>query len=322
MDYVAALNERQRQGVTTNNNAAVLFWKAVGPGEILPEYRTKDFGMLGTRPPREKGDYFVNLDGFVDRRPSPAEASDATAHAAARHGVTDLLNLATGRPWSPQEFPLLAEWLAANEKPLALLVEASKRPRRYDPLCCRVRTALIGVPFPANRTYREVARAFCARALLRLGAGKPEEAWEDLLTCHRLARLAGRAPTAIQAMTAFAIEGTACDGDRALLQHSQLSVAQIAEMRDDLDQLPPLPRMVDHLDRAERFTYLDTASDYSRHGMKSVTEFVNGMMQFGDGEFDELRYASSPRRLHRLRVALPARRQWLLALQRRRQRQE
>ena len=38
------------------------------------------------------------------------------------------------RAWSKKEFPVLAGWLAANEKPLALLVAASKRPRRYDPL--------------------------------------------------------------------------------------------------------------------------------------------------------------------------------------------
>ena len=29
------------------------------------------------------------------------------------------------RPWSKKEFPSLAGWLAANEKPLALVVEAS-----------------------------------------------------------------------------------------------------------------------------------------------------------------------------------------------------
>ena len=32
------------------------------------------------------------------------------------HGT--LVNLAMKRPWSPQEFPVLAQWLAANEKPL------------------------------------------------------------------------------------------------------------------------------------------------------------------------------------------------------------
>ncbi len=288
VDYVAALNERQRQGVTPENNAAVLFWKAVGPAEILPEVRTKYFGMLGIPPLHESGDYFVSLDNFVDRRLTAAGTSDRKAKAAARYAAGDRLNVARQRPWSPQEFPVLAEWLAVNEKPLSLLVEASKRPRRYDPLCCRVGTALMGVPFPANMTYRDVAQTFCARATLRLGEGKVEEAWDDLLACHRLARLAGQCPTLIEALTAFAVEGTACDGDRALLQHAQLGRAEIAAMREDLGRLPPMPRVADKIDTAERFTYLDIVSDSSRHGMKAVTQFYEELKLYGEGEFDEL----------------------------------
>lgn len=288
VDYVAALNERQHQGVTPENNAAVLFWKAVGPEEIQPEYRTKYFGMLGIRPLRRRGDYFVTLDNFVDRRLSAAEASDVEAKAAARYDAANRLNLARQRPWSPAEFPLLAEWLAANEKPLALLIEASKHPRRFDPLCCRARTSLISVPLPANLIHRDVAEALCARATWRLSEGKPEEAWNDLLACHRLARLAGQCATTIEASTAFTVEETACDGDRALLQHTQLRAVQIASMRQDLDRLPPMPRMVDKLDAAERFTYLDVLSDYSRHGMKAATELYDVLMLFDDDEFVEL----------------------------------
>ena len=40
VDYVAALNERFRAGVTPENNAAVPFWKAMGPGEIFPHIAT------------------------------------------------------------------------------------------------------------------------------------------------------------------------------------------------------------------------------------------------------------------------------------------
>src|SRR5262245_55897881 len=39
IDYVAALNERLRQGVTPENNANVLIWKALGPrpeGKRMP----------------------------------------------------------------------------------------------------------------------------------------------------------------------------------------------------------------------------------------------------------------------------------------------
>jgi hypothetical protein len=288
VDYVAALNERQRQGVTPENNAAVLFWKAVGPEEIQPEYRTKYFRMLEIRPLRRKGDYFVTLDNFVDGRLSPAEASDMEAKSAARYDASDRLNLARQRPWSPAEFPLLAEWLAANEKPLSLLIAASKRPRRFDPLCCRERTSLMSVPLPANLIYRDVAEALCARATWRLSEGRVAEAWDDLLACHRLARLAGQSATTIEAFTAFTVEETACDGDRALLQHARLTAAQIAGMRQDLDRLPLMPPMADKLDAAERFTYLDVLSDYSRHGMKAVTELYEVLMLFGDDEFVQL----------------------------------
>ena len=40
--------------------------------------------------------------------------------------------------------------------------------------------------------YREAARALTARAMLRVDEGKVDEAWDDLLACHRLARLAGQ----------------------------------------------------------------------------------------------------------------------------------
>jgi hypothetical protein len=247
VDYIAALNRRFSRGVTPENNAAVLFWKAVGPKEIDSEYRDKYFQMLGIPPLSEKGDYFVdfdNTDGQLDK--------------------------ATERPWSQREFPVLAEWLAANEKPLALMVEASKRPRRYDPLCCGEGTLLTFVLSPAAWHYREVAWALCARAMLRLDEGKLEEAWENLLTCHRIARLVDQGPTTTGAYLARTLEGRTCAGDQALLQHANLTAIQAAKMRNDLDRLPAMSKMADKLDVAERFEYLDIVSYCSRQGLASL----------------------------------------------------
>ena len=92
--------------------------------------------------------------------------------------------------------------------------------------------------------------------MLRLGEGKVDEAWEDLLACHRLARLAGQGPTLVDALVAIALDGMACAGDQGLLQHAQLTPAQIARMRADLDKLPPLPKMVDKVKVSERFLTL------------------------------------------------------------------
>ncbi len=289
VDYVAFLNGRSSEGVTPENNAAVLFWRAVGPGEILPEHRARYFRMLGVRPPRGKGDYFVDFDQFVADRTKTGAGVDEEPEAGTEDGTSDPLRLATTRPWSRREFPMLAQWLAANEKPLALLGEASKRPHRYDPLCGRERMALMAVPLPTHLLYREAARTLCARAMLRLGEGRTAEAWEDLLACHRLARLIGQGPTTIEALGASAVEETACLGDRALLQHARLDAGEIAEMRNDLNRLLPMPLMADKIDVAERFTYLDIVSDYSRHGISSVIEFYDELMEFDVPESQELK---------------------------------
>ena len=36
-------------------------------------------------------------------------------------------------PWMSEQIPPLAEWVAANQKPLDLIVEATKRPRYFSP---------------------------------------------------------------------------------------------------------------------------------------------------------------------------------------------
>ncbi len=271
VDYVAALNQRFSQDVTPKNNAAVLLWKAIGPNEFQPKQQEKYFQMLGIAPLPEKGDYFVDLDNYVAQQKKNTTPKDAKLEAESQQSRWEQLYLAMKRPWSPKEFPILAGWLAANEKPLALVVEASKRPRRYDPLCG---SSVIAILLPDIQHYRDFDRALCARAMLRLNEGKLKEAWEDLLTCHRLARLAGQGPTVIEAVVMFSIEEMACAGDQVLLQHAHLTATQIAKMRKDLDRLPPMPKVVDKLDVAERFMYLNVVSDYSRQWVASLRELL------------------------------------------------
>ena len=105
--------------------------------------------------------------------------------------------------------------------------------------------------------------------MLRVDEGKVDEAWEDLLACHRLARLAGQGPTLVDALVAIAVDGMACAGDQGLLQHARLTPAQIARMRADLDKLPPLPKMVDKINVGERFMYLDCVGMVAREGFSS-----------------------------------------------------
>ncbi len=277
VDYVAALNQRTSQGVTPENNAAVLFWQAVGPEEILPKYRDEYFRMLGIPPLPEKGDYFGCLEEYLDQQEEVAKRGGAKTESPSGQDAYDLLEPALEQPWSKQEFPVLAAWLAGNERPLALLVEASRRPRRYDPLVCREKQPLSTVFQPASSVFfkpGDVVDALIAQAMLRLGEGKVDESWESLLACHRLARLVGQGPMLDEAVYASIIEHAALDGDQALLQHGDLTATQAAKMREDLDRLSAMPKMADKLDVADRFRYLDTVSVCSREGVRALNWWI------------------------------------------------
>ena len=274
-DYATALNQRSSQGVTLENNSAVLFWKAVGPKEIFPQFREQYCQLLGISPLPEKGDYFVDFDDYSAIQKKNSNPPDAKPELETETHAWDMVNRAMKRPWSPQEFPVLAQWLAANEKPLEVIVEASKRPHRFDPLCCGPKISIMVVPLPAVETYGQIARALCCRATLRLHEGMLAEAWEDLLTCHRLARLVGQGPTVIDFLIATSrMEEVACMGDQVLLQHAQLTAPQAAKMREDLNRLPAMAKMSDKIDACERFTYLsavmDCAAAFSQRGPASL----------------------------------------------------
>ncbi len=67
VDFLAALNERCRQGVTAENNAAVPFWQALGPSWAAG-FEEKFFHTMGIDPPPRKGKYLLQLKYYVSSR--------------------------------------------------------------------------------------------------------------------------------------------------------------------------------------------------------------------------------------------------------------
>jgi hypothetical protein len=272
VNYVAALNERCKKGVTPENNAAVLVWQAMGPGKIKAEIRPRYFQMLEMQPPPEKGEYFIAFYQYLQRL---REDKDPRAPKLAADGwdpVYDQLSEAMKRPWSAAEFPVMEAWLAANEKPLALIAKASRRTRRFDPLVSEGRDDEIfsALPMSGIEAYREMGRILVARAMRHVKDGRLDEARDDLLTCHRLGRLAGQGPTLVEALVGIAVDGMACAGEQAVLQSAALDARQITKFREELDELPPMASMADKTEVAERFFFLDCATRCSREGFKSL----------------------------------------------------
>ncbi len=261
VDYEAALNERLRKGMKPEENAVVLLWRAIGPkpegGEMDPRY----FQQLGVPRPDETPDDFVKQVKFAAGK-SDAEPSDPEFFQ-----TSDTLGK---RPWLAKDHPLFAAWIEKNANALKIAEQASRRPKHYNPLVIpqrdQGRGTLIDSRLPNVQSNRDLAAAFVARAMMKTAEGRHDEAWADLLTIHRLARLQMRGGTLIEMLVGYALEMVALEGDLAFLEHAQLNADKIRMLMDDLQRLPAPAAIGDKGLLCERILHLDIIQQFQRGG--------------------------------------------------------
>jgi hypothetical protein len=263
VDYAAALNERLSKGVTPDNNANVLLWKALGPRPDEKTIPAEYFRRMGVAAPPERGAYFIDLHQYLKDRKKTKPGAD-------RKEIDDQLERRRRRPWTAKDDPHLAAWLKANAKPLALAVAASRRSHFYSPVVPvksgKAPPGLYGAHVPDMSAYRGLTDALAARAMLRVGEGKVDDAWQDLLAGHRLGRLVARGSTFIEFLVGVAIEGVASEADLAFLERARPGAKRIASCLRDLRSLPPFPLMAEQVDFRHRFEILELLTRIDRHG--------------------------------------------------------
>jgi len=276
IDYAAALNKHWRRGVTAASNANVLIWQALGPrpegGRPMP---AEFYRWLGTQPLPEVGPYFVDLFPFLKQ--------EFNIKPQAANAFFQQQDKAQSRPWKAKDYPELASWLKANDKPLAVVALASRRPHYFSPLVPvkskQGSSGLVGALLPGVQKTRSIAAALVARAMVRLGEGKPDAAWDDLLTCHRLGRLVGRGPTLIEGLVGLALNAIAVQAEQVYLDRGRPGAKKLQTCLEDLRKLPPLPSMAEKVGWGERFMFLDVVTQTDRHGIK----YLEGLMAAADG---------------------------------------
>jgi hypothetical protein len=278
VNYVAALNEMLSAGVTVENNAAPLLLQAVGPEMIWKrELCPAVLVQLGVSALPQDGAYFITLREYVKRQEMAGPQDGRDRWGSARSSVDRLLRdclsgFRTGI--SPDEQALLKGWLAANQVPLELLVQASHRPRFYLPMVSPSQPAqMVGSSCPSMR-MGEAGRALGTRALLRVMQGDLEGAWEDSKALHRLAGLWCQPVLLLCRSIAMMLDQMASETDVRIAQHTNLSDTQAQAMLVELQRLPELPSMRDLIDLDARFTVLDVAMQLVR-----ATTNVQGVSQ-------------------------------------------
>ncbi len=255
VDYIAALNQLLSQGVTTENNAAVLLLRVTGPREI-GRNRAQYCQMLGIPEMPLEGAYLVPADLFE------VSAGDAEI---SKQRLTEH-DLASKGPWTAKQIPTLARWLEQSAPQFEQIEQATRRTRYYTPLISGDPPSLVSVLLPQAQTSRTIARSLMIRSMFRLGKGDVAGAWQDIQSMHRLARLVGQGPTLIEGLVAIAIDSMAQAATIQVAQSEFLTPEWASTIMKDVEALKPVCVMVDKVNVAERFMFLDSVGLLLREG--------------------------------------------------------
>jgi hypothetical protein len=270
VNYVAAINEMLATGVTPENNAAGLVLAAIGPAMVDESVRATVLQELGVDdlPAQE---CFILLKDFVRAtRPALVPQLEVVVNRV-------LTNWGTGL--KPEDQSLAEAWLAANRRPLELLVEASRRPRFYVPL--------VDANNPPNMVsckvpyiiYGDATKALAIRASQRLDDGDLEGAWNDAQAVRRLAALYSQQAMVIGDLVGVELDGTASQIAVRLAQDPQLKADQARRMLGELQSMPEQPSLERAVDVGERCSVLDSAMFIMRPSVNSsggVSSLVRG----------------------------------------------
>ena len=345
-DYEAYLLQQGSEGVTPENNAAVLIWQAMWPGGLEQEHWLLMCDALGMeKVPSTKEALIAPYDETVRDKIVLELAERFSAQAAEQaagdepkenyfsetgqkqlrdRSAYDLVGEAGERPWTSEQLPALAQWVEQNQEPLDLLVEASKRPRYFSPsptMLDSSKDMLLATMLQDIQMIRGTVRALPVRAMRHLGEGRTAEAWQDLLACHRIARLTSENFSLVGQLVAIAIDGVACKVTTLFLHHANLDAETARQILAELQGLGPASSYVRTMDQGERLQFLDTvlciATDghgsgelANLLGIPTELEFVcrarvdwNEVLRKGNAWFDELVAAAQLPTLEERRVA-------------------
>jgi hypothetical protein len=271
IDYMVALDEQFGRGVTPENNAAIPILQALGRQALWKAQPADSItDKLGMPHLPEQGDYFIGLDEYARQHPLADE------EARGGFDATD-----------PFLFPLtvppdIAQWVKANEKPLALLTQAVTRPRFFIPFYGGYRPpTLVEVGLLYLKPMKHVGRAFHARALIRLQGGDIDGFRQDIISLHRLARLLGQGSTAVDRVVAMGLEDSACQAVRLAAAGGKMSSGQCRALIGELAALGDLAPIDQALNFSERYMVLDVSQKLASVGPVRAGELLNSILGGG-----------------------------------------
>ena len=279
-NYEEYIRRKLREGVTRENNAAVLLFEALWPSELKPDQYEAVATELGLNDVPSAESAMKSVHGKANRKriadwlPKPSQDDiDSGIEPHVDAVVEAVLDAALEHPWTSQQLPPLAEWVEANKAPLDLIVEASRRPRYYSPSPTFLdgrHDMLIAMLLPGTQAVRDGARGLKMRAMRHIGDKRLGEAWQDILAMHRLSILLSQGSSLVEQLVGMAIRGMAVQATAALLSSDGLTQELARQIQNDLATVPPFANVANCVDQMERLSGLDAVVHMKMYGFDQL----------------------------------------------------
>jgi len=288
-NYEEHLRQKLRDGITPENNAAVLLAQAQWSNELKDEQAELVAAELGLK-------QIPSTDTVMQPMYSEAMRQRVSAWLKPQYlrpdgaGIApdadDVIALTSSYPWTRQQLPAMAEWVDANQKPLDLIVEASGRPRYYWPVpeLLNDKPDSLAAALPDIVTMRNSARGLTARAMRSIGENRLPEAWQDILAVYRLSDLMTQNSLLVGQLVGMAIRGMANHATQALLSSPHLTETLAHQVREELAALPAFSTMADSMNFAERLFVLDSVIHAKTNGFNQIAGGLED--EIGTSPFD------------------------------------
>jgi hypothetical protein len=267
VDYLGAINDDARKGITPENNGAPLLLEALGGSSASEAWRRCVYHEWGMTP--------VKGGAAFESYPDWMAGEGAKGGAGKRDffQLRDEIVDAAMHRWSREDHAELARWIELCEPAMAELEQACARPRFYMPTATpkgvshdAANLAFADLEKSWNESANDLARGVLARAMLRLQRGDWDGFEHDVELIERMARRLAEQPTAMEKMTASRIDEGATLAIEEALQTGLETPARADALREELQRLGPMPSLVEAFDKAERFAVLDTVCSANREG--------------------------------------------------------
>lgn len=297
-DYARFVLDRQREGVTPENNGAVPFWKAMGPSNIDQEYREILFDEIGSPIPSEEGSLIKLSDDTTLLRVGEWLANEwgdeKIDELALMDWADDLIADARQYPWGKVSPAPLTAWVEENQVALDLLVEASHKPKFYSPspnLLTDPPASLLEALLPAVQEIRTACKSLLLRAMHRIERRDFAGAWRDLEAVLLLSDHAVRRDDIISQLVGFAGRRSVYETLYVWLQKAN-DPAQVQSILTYLQQRPEPFNMPAVYEYGESLQFMDSLlsmlptarnSSETELGMFNSKIDVNTMFRFSRG---------------------------------------